>query len=135
MNNRNKLQFSKIKQLKEKYNSRKPNFLRYDWDKYFKLARQNKWVRPRGIDNKSRLRLKGFPKLVSTGYIKPKIIRYLHPSGLRPVYISNINDLAKIKEDEKRDIIIIINGNIGLRKKTEIIKKANEYGLRVANGD
>lgn len=134
MNNKNILQSSKVRQLKVKYNSKIPEFLRYDWDKYFKLERQNKWIRPRGIDNKTRLRIKGFPKLVSTGYIKPKIIRYLHPSGLRPVYISNINDLSKIKEDEKSSIIVIISGNIGLRKKMEIIKKANEYGIRVANG-
>jgi len=134
MSNKNILQSSKVRQLKVKYNSKIPDFLRYDWDKYFKLERQNKWIRPRGIDNKTRLRIKGFPKLVSTGYIKPKIIRYLHPSGLRPVYISNINDLSKIKEDEKSSIIVIISGNIGLRKKMEIVKKANEYGIRVANG-
>ncbi len=134
MSNKNSIQSSKIRQLKAKYNSKTPDFLRYDWDKYFKLERQNKWVRPRGIDNKSRLRLKGFPKLVSTGYIKPKMIRYLHPSGLKPVYISNINDLSKVKEEEKNNIIIIISGNIGLRKKMEIVKKANEYGIRVANG-
>lgn len=134
MSNKNILEPSKIRELKVKYSSKKPDFLRYDWDKYFKLERQNKWIRPRGIDNKSRLRLKGFPKLVSTGYIKPKMIRYFHPSGLKPVYVSNINDLSKIREDEKNNVIVIINGNLGLRKRTEIVKKANEYGIRVANG-
>ncbi|EWG07326.1 MAG: 50S ribosomal protein L32e [Candidatus Aramenus sulfurataquae] len=127
-------ELKRIQRLRAIYKSRKPEFLRYDWDKYFRLERQETWRRPRGIDNKTRLHLKGFPKLVSSGYIKPKEIRYRHPSGLEAVYVRSINDLDKIPADKRKSVIAILSGNIGLKKKAEIIKKASEYGIRVANG-
>ncbi|AEE93747.1 ribosomal protein L32a [Acidianus hospitalis W1] len=130
----NKLSKDKIYKLKQKYNSKMPDFLRYDWDKYFKLERQEKWRKTRGIDNKTRLKLKGFPPPVDPGYRKPKIIRYLHPSGLKPVIINNMKDLENIAKF-KDQVIGIISSNVGFKKRLEIIKKAIEMGIKLANGE
>ncbi|BDC19346.1 50S ribosomal protein L32e [Acidianus sp. HS-5] len=130
----NNLSRDKVYKLKQKYNSKLPDFLRYDWDKYFKLERQEKWRRTRGIDNKTRLKLKGFPPPVDPGYRKPKIIRYLHPSGLRPVVINNVKDLENIAKS-KGEVIAIISSNVGFKKRLEIIKKASEMGIKLANGE
>ncbi|MFP3162686.1 MAG: 50S ribosomal protein L32e [Acidianus hospitalis] len=130
----NKLSKDKIYKLKQKYNSKMPDFLRYDWDKYFKLERQEKWRKTRGIDNKTRLKLKGFPPPVDPGYRKPKIIRYLHPSGLKPVIINNMKDLENIAKF-KDQVIGIISSNVGFKKRLEIIKKATEMGIKLANGE
>jgi large subunit ribosomal protein L32e len=129
-----KLSKDKIYKLKQKYNSKIPDFLRYDWDKYFKLERQEKWRKTRGIDNKTRLKLKGFPPPVNPGYRKPKIIRYLHPSGLKPVIINNMKDLENIAKF-KDQVIGIISSNVGFKKRLEIIKKATEMGIKLANGE
>ncbi|MFP3217215.1 50S ribosomal protein L32e [Acidianus sp.] len=130
----NKLSKDKIYKLKQKYNSKIPDFLRYDWDKYFKLESQEKWRKTRGIDNKTRLKLKGFPPPVDPGYRKPKIIRYLHPSGLKPVIINNMKDLENIAKF-KDQVIGIISSNVGFKKRLEIIKKATEMGIKLANGE
>ncbi len=127
-------ELKRIQKLRALYKSRKPEFLRYDWDKYFRLERQETWRRPRGIDNKTRLHLRGFPKLVSSGYIKPKEIRYRHPSGLEVFYVRNSNDLEKIPAEKRKEVIVVISGSVGLKKKMEIVKKASEYGVRIANG-
>ncbi|MEM0173619.1 MAG: eL32 family ribosomal protein, partial [Sulfolobaceae archaeon] len=78
-------------------------------------------------------KLKGYPPVVDPGYRKPRFVRYLHPSGLKPVLISSSSDLEKIK-DKKDEVIVYISGNIGLRKRLEILNKANELGIKIANG-
>lgn len=127
-----KLLRRKIYLIKQKYNSRIPEFLRYDSDKYFRLGRYEKWRRPKGIDNKTRLKLKGFPPIVTIGYRKPKEIRGLHPSGYKPVVVSNINQLEQLKE-KKDTYAIILSGKLGLKKRLEILAKAKEYGIKVLN--
>jgi len=123
----------KIYLIKQKYNSKLPRFLRYHWDRYYRLERQETWRRPRGRDNKSRLRIKGYPPVVDPGYRKPRFVRYLHPSGLKPIVVSSITDLEKIKE-KKDEVIVYISGSVGLKKRMEILNKANEFGIKVANG-
>jgi large subunit ribosomal protein L32e len=123
---------NKIKLMRYKYKSKKPKFLRYHWNRYYRLERQDTWKRPRGKDNKSRLRLKGYPPPVDPGYRKPKIIRYLHSSGLIAVKVNNINELEKITN--KEDKIVVISSSVGFKKKLEIIKRAKELGVKIANG-
>ncbi|MEM3947936.1 MAG: eL32 family ribosomal protein, partial [Metallosphaera sp.] len=64
----------------------------------------------------------------------PKSIRYLHPSGLREVVVNNVGDLEKLK-DVRQTVIVRISSSVGLRKRLDIIKRANEIGLRVCNGE
>lgn len=123
----------KIYELKLRYKSKLPKFLRYDWDKYFKLERQEKWRRPRGRDNKTRLKRRGFMPIVSPGYRTAKIIRGLHPSALEEVIVYTPKDLDKLK-DRKDQVILTISGSVGLKKKLEIIRKAKELGFRLTNG-
>jgi len=60
----------KLLELRKKIKQRKPEFIRQDAHKKAKLKR--KWVRPRGIDSKIRLGLKGYGKKPSTGWSSPK---------------------------------------------------------------
>jgi len=124
----------KIYRLKLKHKSLLPEFKRYDWDKYYRLERQDRWRRTRGQDNKTRLKVKGFPRPVSAGYRTPKVVRDLHPSGLREVLINNLRDLDKLKGMEDK-IIVRISSKVGLRLRGEILKRAQELGLKVCNGE
>ncbi|BDB97641.1 50S ribosomal protein L32e [Saccharolobus caldissimus] len=123
----------KIYKIRQKLKSKIPEFLRYDWDKYYRLERQETWRRPYGRDNKTRLKMKGFPPIVSIGYRLPKDIRYLHPSGLTQVIVNNVDDLLKFK-DKKDNIIITIGSSVGFKKRLEILNKAKELGFKVSNG-
>ena len=109
---------------------RKPEFLRHLWWKFPKFENKLRWVKPKGQDNKMRLKLKGYPPVVSVGYRTPKVIRGLHPSALKPVVIHNVDELSKY---DPHEVIIYVGRTVGLRKKLEIIKKAQKLGFKVAN--
>jgi len=99
-------------------------FLRRTWNRYSKLGKGRKkkqaWRKPKGRDNKMREKRKGYPSVVSIGHGKPK--------KTTPVLIHNVKDLEKIRE---KDFIVL--GNIGKKKKIEIVKKAKEKKIRISN--
>ena len=108
----------------------KPVFRRYLSWRFWKFERREYWRKPKGNDNKMRLQLKGYPPIVKVGYGSPRDLRGLHPSGLKPVIVSSAKELEGL--DPSRHIVYIA-GNVGLRKRIELIKLARERGLRVAN--
>lgn len=114
--------------LKEK--KKIPKFIRQESWRYVRL--KEPWRRPKGIDNKMRLEIKGWPARVKIGYRSPNEIRGLHPSGLRPVLIQNKNQLSEL-EKRKDEIIVVISSKVGRKKKREITEMAKQLGLRVAN--
>ncbi len=117
-----------LKKLKLK--RKKPEFLRWLWWKFAKFQNNLKWKRPRGKDNKMRLKLKGYPPVVSAGYGTPDDLRNLHPSGLVPVTVYSVKDLEKLDPSKH---IIYIGSTVGLRKRIELIKVARDKGFKVAN--
>jgi large subunit ribosomal protein L32e len=104
--------------------TKKPKFLSRTWSRYAKLGegvkKKQRWVRPKGRDNKMREKRKGYPATVSIGYRKEKDQRD-KIDGKKMILINNIKDLEKVK---KKEVIII--GKIGKKKKIEITKKARE---------
>lgn len=118
----------KIKKLITR--KKKPEFYRNQWWKFWKFENKLKWKKPKGNDNPMRLKLKGYPPVVSVGYRTPKIIRGLHPSGRRPVVIHNVAELEGLNPEE---VIVYVSGKVGLRKREAIVKAALEKGFVVAN--
>ncbi len=108
----------------------RPRFLRYLSWRFWKFERHEYWRKPKGNDNKMRLQLKGYPPIVKFGYGSPAEIRYLHPSGLMPVIISNAKELERLDPSKH---IIYIASNVGLKKRIELVKAAREKGFRIAN--
>lgn len=105
-------------------------FLRNVWWKFAKFRNDPKWRKPKGKDNPMRLKLKGHPPVASVGYRVPVKIRGLHPSGLKPVVIHNVDELSRY---DPKDVIVYLGSSIGLRKRLEIVNKARELGFIVAN--
>ncbi len=116
--------------LRERLKRRKPRFRRHLYHRFIKFQNQDSWRKPKGNDNKMRLKLKGYPPIVQVGYRNPRIIRGLHPSGLEPVVVDNKNLLEKL--DPAKHIVIIAS-TVGLRKRKELVKLAKEKGLNIAN--
>ena len=121
---------SKLLKLREKIKSREPEFYRHLWWKKPKFANDPKWRKPKGNDNKMRLKLKGYPPMVEVGYRGPRLVRGLHPQGLRPVTVYNIKELERL--DPSKDIVYIAS-SVGLKKRLEIERVAREKGFVIAN--
>ncbi len=121
----------RLLKIRKERKSKKPVFLRYLWWKFLKFKNQYVWRKPKGNDNKMRLHLKGYPAVVSIGYRAPKAVRGLHSSGFEPVLVYNAKELEKI--DPRRQAIYIAHA-VGLKKRLEIIRKAQELGIKVLNG-
>ncbi|MEM3112811.1 MAG: eL32 family ribosomal protein [Candidatus Pacearchaeota archaeon] len=99
---------------------RQKKFLRRNTTQYLRLGSKRKklrkWRKPKGRDNKMRLKMKGYPKNVEIGFKK-----HLHErgrvSGKKPVLISNISDLDKVEQGN-----IAFMGKMGKKKKIQIAK-------------
>lgn len=105
---------------------KKPKFVRQESHKKPKLG--TKWRKPRGIDSKQRLRLRGHTKTVKNGYRNPKSIRGKLRSGMMPILVKSIDQIKNIDKEKE---IVIISSNIGKRKKLELIKKCQEHSLKI----
>ncbi len=99
-------------------------FLRRISNRYSKLGRRRKkkqvWRRPTGRDNKMRERRRGYPVRVSIGYKKGEEVK--------KIVIQNPKELEKI---DKKAVILV--GNVGKKKKIEIVKKAREMKIKLSN--
>ena len=88
----------------------KKKFLRTDWYKYSKLGKRRKkkqkYRKSKGIDNKIRLKLKSRRRNIEIGYRSEKEKRGLI-EGLKPVNVSNLKELSKIKEGEMKAIYLL----------------------------
>ncbi len=115
--------------LREEMKRRKPRFVRMDsWAK--PSIAKSSWRRPKGLDNKIRLQLKGYPEKVKAGYRGPREVRGLHPSGFREVIVHNVEELSRV--DPEREAVRIAS-TVGRRKRMEIIERAAELGIRILN--
>jgi large subunit ribosomal protein L32e len=118
----------KAVELREQVKRNKPKFVRQEsWR--FKRLKEN-WRRPRGLDNKMRRKIKGWPPTVNTGYRGPKVSRGLHPSGYREVLVFNLKELKGI--DPKTQAIRIAHA-VGNRKRAKILVEARKKKITILN--
>ena len=115
----------KLLEIKKWIKKKKPKFKRRNYGKKKRLS--DSWRKPRGWQNKQRIQKKGKPARVEPGYGSPRIVKGLtRREGLRKVLIRNIKELGRIDKEKEG---IVIASSIGLRKKIEIWKKAEELGI------
>lgn len=118
----------KVLEIRKRVKSKKPVFVRQESWRYKRL--KENWRRPKGIDNKMRRKIKGWPQTVNVGYRGPKVARDLHPSGYQEVLVYNVEDLSKV--DSKTQAVKIAH-TVGKRKRVAILTEAKKKRIRVLN--
>ncbi len=118
----------KALQVRARARNKKPKFVRAESWKYDRFSLN--WRRPRGLDNKIRRKIKGWPPGPSAGYKGPKIARYLHPSGYQEIIVYNTADLEGVDINTQA---VRIAHTVGKRKRADIIAKAKELNLKILN--
>ena len=109
-------------ELRKKIKSVKPTYFQSSIKIKNRLSKV--WRKPKGLQNKMRLNKKGYPKTMRVGYGSPNEVKHLdQKSGLYPIIVSNKTDLEKIDPKTQG---VIISSSVGVRKKLEIIKIAEE---------
>ena len=96
----------------------------------FSARVKSRWRFPRGKHSKVRQMHKGRPALPNPGHGSPVATKGLHVSGLKPVVISNKNELSNI------DVSLegaIISGKIGNKKRLELLRFADENKISLLN--
>ncbi len=121
-------EIKRLLELRKEIAKRRPEFVRQESWRY-KRVKPN-WRRPRGIDSKMRMEVKGWPKRVKVGYRGPKKVRGLHPSGYKEVLIHNPKELERVNPEVEA---IRIAHTVGAKKRKEILEKAKELGIKVLN--
>ena len=87
-----------------------------------------RWRKPRGIDNKKRIRKAWFGATPKIGNKNPQEVRGVHPLGLPEILVNNIKEL-----EGAEGVLVRIASGVGKKKKAGIVAKAKEMNLRVLN--
>jgi large subunit ribosomal protein L32e len=118
----------KALKARKRAKKKKPEFARHESWRYIKL--KENWRRPRGLDNKMRRKIKGWPPTVSVGYKGPKVARGLHPSGYKEVLVHNAKETSAI--DPKTQAARIAH-TVGKKKRAQIIAAAKKRKAFILN--
>ncbi|MBN2478195.1 50S ribosomal protein L32e [Candidatus Micrarchaeota archaeon] len=94
---------------------------------------KDRWRKPRGTDNKKRVRNSQCGASPKVGYKNAESVRGMHPLGLKEILVSNVIELMDSVDQFKEGLAVRISGSVGKRKKEEIRKKCEELKIRVLN--
>ncbi len=117
----------KVKVKKKK----KPHFKQPNYG--VKKRVKDRWRKPRGVDNKKRIRKKSSGPVPKVGYKNDKKVRHLHPSGFPEVLIHNVDELKKAVDSLEKAFVVRIAHGVGKKKRTLIKQEAEKQGVRVLN--
>ena len=105
-----------------------PKFRRPNYGRSSRSRIKIAWRRPRGIDNKKRLKIAYMGASPSIGYGQPAELKHRHPGGLLEVLVQAPSDLSGLK-----GVAIRVASGVGAVKREAIQKLAGSMKLDVLN--
>jgi len=105
-----------------------PKFLRPNYGRSRRSRIKKSWRRPRGIDNKKRLKIAYMGASPSIGYGQPSEIKGMHPKGMHELLVETPSQLSGAK-----GVAIRIAAGVGRKKREGIIRLAESMKLPVLN--
>lgn len=118
----------RILKTRKRISAKRPKFVQSESWRYKRVSPN--WRRPRGLDNRIRRRIKGWPAAPNVGYGSPRLTRHLHPSGLEEMMVYNMGDLSIIDPATQA---ARIGGSVGARKRMQIIEEASKRNIKILN--
>ncbi|MBU3923682.1 MAG: hypothetical protein KJ592_02090 [Nanoarchaeota archaeon] len=110
---------------------KKPKFLRTDWHKKIKLGKgvkkNQKWHSAIGRHNKLRLNRKGRSRIPRVGWGADRDVRG-KVLGVSVARVENVGEMGNVVKGQG-----VIIGSVGMKKRKEIIAKANEMKIKILN--
>lgn len=128
MKEQNTVAVEKALKIRARLKKKKPDFVRQESWRYNRL--KENWRKPKGIDNKMRRKIKGWPPTVNVGYRGPKAARGLHPSGYEEVLVHNIDELKKVNPKTQA---VRIAHTVGRKARLQILAEARKKKITVLN--
>jgi large subunit ribosomal protein L32e len=122
-----KISSSKLKSKKVSH----PTFKRPNVGRPSRKRLEDKWRKPRGIDNKQREKFNEAGSLPNVGYRNPKDLRDIHPSGFYEVLICCEKDLENVIDTE--GVAVRLSSKLGKKKREVLVQKINELNLKLLN--
>ncbi len=105
-----------------------PKFRRPNYGRTSRSRIKIAWRRPRGIDNKKRLKLAYMGASPSIGYGQPSGIKHNHPQGMPEALVQSPSELSGLS-----GVVVRIASGVGALKREAIQKLAGQMKLRVVN--
>ena len=119
---------NKLLNLRKQMKKKKPVFVRQQGE-YVPSLKKKQWRAPKGMHSKLRRKRRGRMKHPSPSYSSPTAVKYMHPSGLIPILISNIEQLSQVQNYHG----VIVSRLVGVKKRIALLKKCQELKLSVLN--
>lgn len=105
-------------------------FKRHHSDRYARVGES--WRKPKGIDSAVRRRFRGTVRMPKIGYGSDKNTKYMAPSGLKSVRVSNVKELETLILSNKYFAAEIAH-SVSSKKRAEIVEKAKTLSIHVTN--
>merc|ERR1719218_166444 len=115
------------KKIVKKHTSK---FNRHQSDEFVKV--KSSWRRPRGIDSRQRRKFKGLTLLVNVGYGSDTRTRHMLPNGFYKFVVHNVKELEVLMMQNRKYAAEIAH-NVSVRKRQEIVERANQLNIKVLN--
>ncbi len=108
---------------------RKPTYKRVQSHQFAKLS-EVKWRKPKGMGNKVRRNRRGKPSMPQVGFGSPKAIKGYNKEGFKEVIVNNVSELKNVNTKTE---VAMVGGNVGAKKKLEILAEAKKANIKVSN--
>src|SRR3989338_7524122 len=107
---------------------KKPLFNRTDANKGKKFG--SRWNKPRGLQNKLRMKIKSHGSRPSPGYGAPKNLKNLVKNEMKLVRVFGVEQLSGVNVKSE---IIILDGRIGTKKKIDLLERICKLNVSIYN--